>query len=54
MQFTFTEQQVNIILQALSQLPYAQSAGMIHEIQAQAQSQLKKAEPKAEVEAEND
>lgn len=46
MQFTFTIEQVNLILQGLAQMPYHMSANMITEIQSQAQPQL------AEIQAE--
>lgn len=40
MNFTLTTEQANLILHALSQLPYATSAGLISELQQQAQPQL--------------
>ena len=40
MKFEVTIEQANLILHALSQLPYATSAGLIAELQQQAQPQL--------------
>lgn len=51
MQFNFTLEQTNVIMQALSQMPYNMSASLIAEIQQQAQPQLaaQQAEDKAKM-----
>lgn len=38
--FNFSVEQVNLILNALGQMPYVQVAGMISNIQKQAQEQI--------------
>jgi hypothetical protein len=45
--FTFTIDEANAILKALSQLPYEQVFGMIHSIQAQAAPQVAAIEAQA-------
>jgi hypothetical protein len=44
--FTFKEEEVNLILNTLAELPYKVSSGMITKIQLQAQSQLQPKAPK--------
>lgn len=41
MKFEFTEQEANVILNALAAQPYAQVAALIAKLQSQAQEQLK-------------
>jgi hypothetical protein len=42
MKLELTKEQINLILQALAQLPYAQSAGLIQEIINQVQPKEEK------------
>ena len=42
--FEFTEEETNVILNALANMPYAQVAGLVANIQNQAQPQVKEAQ----------
>jgi hypothetical protein len=53
MKLQLNEEQVNLILQALAQLPYVQSAGLIQEIINQAQKE-KEAKKNAEQNSKQD
>ena len=44
MQFTFNEQELNIVFNALAQRPYAEVFQLVAKIQQEAQSQLKENE----------
>lgn len=44
LQFTFTEQETNLVLQALAELPAKVSMGLIMGIQAKAQQQIEQAQ----------
>lgn len=48
--FTFTEQEANIILQALAELPFRTSAGVIAKLREQAAQQMQNAAPQARAE----
>ena len=49
--FTFTVDELNTIVSALGQAPYAKSAPVIQKIEAEAQKQIQAATPTASVEA---
>ena len=44
MQLTFTEQELNVVLNALAQRPFAEVFQLVGKIQAEAQAQLKETE----------
>lgn len=44
MNLTFTEQELNIVLNALAQRPFAEVFQLVNKIQAEAQAQLKEKE----------
>lgn len=50
-EFKMTQQGVEMVLHALSQLPYAQSAGLIRELEGQANEQIKAAQAPASEES---